>query len=260
MTGSTFLAATTRRWLLAVSASALLAGTLPAVAEADQVNVAVAANFTEAAEAIGEAFATATRTEVIYSFGSTGQLYTQIGEGAPFEVFLSADRAHPQKAVDEGLGVDGTVFTYAAGKLVLFSIDAGLVTGEDTLHKGLFEKIAIANPETAPYGAAAIEVMQNLAVLGKLEPKIVMGENINQAYQFVDTHNAEVGFVALSQVIDREDGSRWEAPQDLYAPIAQDAVLLTNGADNPAAAAYLAFLQSPEALAIIESYGYATGH
>lgn len=236
----------------------MLAGAAMTVAaQAETVNVAVAANFTDAANEIAAAFADAGEHDAKLSFGATGQFYTQITQGAPFEVFLAADDERPTLAVQEGYGVDGTVFTYAIGQLVLYSAEAGKVTGPDTLKQGDFRQIAIANPETAPYGAAAVETMKALEVYDSLGPRIVQGQNIGQAYQFVETGNAEVGFVALGQVSQTDAGSRWVVPQDLYQPIRQDAVLLKTGEGNPAAVAFLEFLKGDEASAIIEKYGYA---
>jgi len=223
---------------------------------ADQVKVAVAANFTEAAKEIAAAFKTETGHEAVLSFGSTGQLYTQIAQGAPFEVFLAADAARPEKAVEEGFAVKDGAFTYAIGKIVLWSVNPDLVTGVKTLQTARFDKIAIANPGTAPYGTAAIEAMSALNVYDGLQPKIVQGANIAQAYQFVKTGNAELGFVALSQIADNEDGSRWVVSDDLYDPIRQNAVLLKTGQRNPAAEAFLSFLKSTAAVAFIEKYGY----
>lgn len=234
----------------------ILLAVLATPAIADQTNVAVAANFTDAANEIAAAFKAETGHEAVLSFGSTGQLYTQITQDAPFEVFLAADAERPAKALEDGLGVEGTDFTYAIGKIVLWSADADLVKGEDTLKSDGFEKIAIANPETAPYGAAAVEAMKALGVHDALQPRIVQGNNIAQTYQFVETGNAELGFVALSQVAGSEAGSRWVVPADLYAPIEQDAVLLKKGADSVAAKAFLEFLKGPTAAAVIEKYGY----
>lgn len=232
---------------------------VPGLARADEVRVAVAANFTAAAKEIGALFEKASGHTVVFSFGSTGQLYTQIGQGAPFDVFLAADQARPEKALAEGLAVEGTRFTYAQGRIVLFSKDAGLVEGPETLKAGGFQKIAIANPETAPYGAAAVETMKALGVYEALQPKIVQGGNIAQTFQFVDTGNAELGFVALSQVAGGDAGSRWVVPGDLYSPIAQDAVLLKLGEGNEAAGAFVAFLKGAEARAVKERYGYGAG-
>lgn len=240
-----------------VALSALTASALPS--SAAEVKVAVAANFTEAAKEIGALFEKASGNKAVFSFGATGQLFTQITQEAPFEVFLSADQKTPKKAVAQGLAVADSLYTYATGRVVLFSKSRELVKGEATLKEGKFDKISIANPATAPYGAAAIEVMNKLGVYDALSPKIVQGNNIAQAYQFVDTGTAEVGFVALSQIIRKDEGSRWIVPADLYAPIAQDAVLLRRGEENPAAKAFLTFLKGPEASAVKEKYGYGTG-
>jgi molybdate transport system substrate-binding protein len=225
-------------------------------ARAAQTNIAVAANFTDAANEIAEAFKEKTGHEAILSFGSTGQLYTQITQAAPFEVFLAADDARPRLVVEEGFAVPGSQFTYAIGTLVLWSQDPGLVQGEQTLKNGDFTKIAIANPEAAPYGAAAVQAMQSLGVYDQLEPKIVQGNNISQTFQFVETGNAELGFIALAQVARSDEGSRWVVPEDLHDPIRQDAVLLETGEDSEAARAFVEFLNGPEAVAIIEKFGY----
>ncbi|HLN11384.1 MAG TPA: molybdate ABC transporter substrate-binding protein [Xanthobacteraceae bacterium] len=243
-------------------AVAILAGAIAAVASdvvrADETNVAVAANFTEPAKEIARLFESRTGHKAILSFGATGQFYVQISEAAPFQVFLSADQGTAKKLVDDGLAVGDSLFTYAVGKIVVFSKDPGLVTGEETLRDAKFNKIAVANPKTAPYGAAAVEAMKALGVYEKLSGKIVQGSNISQTFQFVDTGNAEIGFVALSQVIGIPGGSRWIVPANLYAPIRQDAVLLKIGADNAAAQDFIAFLKGPEAAAVIERFGYAT--
>jgi molybdate transport system substrate-binding protein len=223
---------------------------------AAQTNVAVAANFTEAAKEIAAAFKAKTGHEAVLSFGATGQFYTQITQGAPFQVLLSADETRPKKLVDDGLAVSDSRFTYAIGKLVLWSKTPGLVKGEETLKTASFAKLSICNPVAAPYGAAAIETMKSLKVMDQLQPKLVEGATITQTYQFVETGNAELGFVALSQLTGPEAGSRWLVPQQLYSPIRQDAVLLKSGATNEAASRFIAFLRSPEARAIIERYGY----
>jgi molybdate transport system substrate-binding protein len=232
------------------------AATPPAIAA--DINVAVAANFTEPAKEIAALFEKKTGDKVVFSFGASGQFYTQITQGAPFQVFLSADQERPEKAVSEGFAVPGTQFTYAVGKLVLWSRDANLVKGESTLKDGTFTKIAIANPTAAPYGTAAIETMKALKVYDALQPKIVQGNSIAQTFQFIDTGNAELGFVALSQVIERKEGSRWLVSNNLYSPIKQDAVLLKKGADVEAAKAFLQFLKGPEAAEIKTKFGYAT--
>jgi molybdate transport system substrate-binding protein len=226
-------------------------------AYAAQTNVAVAANFTDAAKEIAAAFKQKTGHEAVLSFGASGQFYTQITQDAPFQIFLSADDERPKKLVSDGLGVANSRFTYAIGKLVLWSKIPGLVKGEETLKNGTFSKLSICNPVAAPYGAAAVETMKSLKLFDTLQPKFVEGANITQAFQFVDTGNAELGFVALSQLTGNNSGSRWMVPQALYTPIRQDAVLLKKGADNDAATAFMAFLNGPEARAIIAKYGYA---
>jgi molybdate transport system substrate-binding protein len=240
----------------AVSATAIALAALPAPAA--ETNVAVAANFTDAANEIAAAFKEKTGHDAVLSFGSTGQLYTQITQDAPFEVFLAADDERPRKAEEEGLAVPGSRFTYAIGKIVLWSKDPSGVRGQATLRNGDFTRIAIANPTTAPYGAAAVQAMQALGVYDQLEARIVQGNNIAQTYQFVETGNAELGFVALSQVVGDTEGSRWEVPADLYEPIRQDAVLLAKGENSEAANAFVDFLRSPEAAPIIAKYGYGT--
>lgn len=244
----------------ALAAAAGLAVSLSAAdAAAGQTNVAVAANFTDAAKEIAAAFKKGSGHDAVLSFGSTGQLYTQITQDAPFQIFLAADAERPRKAVDEGLGVADSRFTYAIGKLVLWSKTPGFVEGVETLRKGAFAKLSIASPTAAPYGAAAVETLQALELYDSLKPKIVQGSNISQAFQFVDTGNAELGFIALSQLAGNDSGSRWLVPQNLYKPIRQDAVLLKKGAGNAAATAFMGFLKGPEAKAIIEKYGYGFG-
>ena len=224
---------------------------------AAQIQVAVASNFTEPAKDIAAAFKAATGDEAVLSFGASGQFYTQITKGAPFEVFLSADADRPKKAESDGLAVPGTRFTYAIGRLVLFSKTPGLVDGKGAvLSSDRFAKLSIADPASAPYGVAAIKTLKTLGVYDKVQPKIVQGSSITQAYQFVATGAAELGFVALSQVINEAGGSRWLVPTNDHAPIDQEAVLLKTGADNPAAKAFVAFLKSPTAVAIIKKYGY----
>ena len=228
-----------------------------APALADATNVAVAANFTAAAREIATAFKARTGHDAALSFGASGPLSAQIREGAPFQVFLSADDERPRKLVEDGLAVPESRFTYAIGKLVLWSKDAGLIEGEETLKANAFSKLSIANPAAAPYGAAAMETLKALNLLDATRQKIVMGATIAQAYQFVDTGNAELGFVALSQLSGQTAGSRWMVPQSLYTEIRQDAVLLKTGANDVAARAFLDFLRGPEARAVIEKYGYA---
>jgi molybdate transport system substrate-binding protein len=226
-------------------------------AKAADTQVAVAANFTEPAKEIAAAFNTATGHTAILSFGSSGQFYAQMARGAPFEVFLSADAERPTKAEKDGLGVPGTRFTYAVGRLVLYSKTPGLADGAGAVLKSdRFAKLAIADPVAAPYGVAAVETMTKLGVYDAVKPKIVMGTSITQAYQFVDTGAAELGFVAYSQVINVAGGSRWLVPAKSHTPIDQQAILLKTGQDNPAAKAFLAFLKTRPAVAIIKKYGY----
>jgi molybdate transport system substrate-binding protein len=248
-----------RSKLLHFLVAALLSTAFAGTAMAGEVKVAVAANFTEAAKEIGAAFEQSTGHKAVFSFGSTGQLYTQISQDAPFELFLSADQERPKKTVEDGLAVADSLFTYATGRIVLFSTDSALVKGEATLKDGNFTKIAIANPVTAPYGTAAVEAMKKLGLYEALEAKLVRGNNIGQTYQFVDTGNAELGFVALSQIVGKEGGSRWVVPEEFHTPIAQDAVLLKKGAENEAARAFLTFLKGAEARKVIAKYGYGAG-
>lgn len=239
--------------------AALMTVMTSAISVAAEVKVAVAANFTDPLKEIGRHFEAASGHKLVLSFGSTGQFYAQITQGAPFEVFVAADRATPAKAIAEGHAVAGTAFTYAVGKLVLYSKTVGFVQGGRTLREAKFAKIAVANPATAPYGAAAIEVMKALGVYDALMAKVVQGNNIAQTFQFIDTGNAEVGFVALSQIVLVGGGSRWIVPDNLYAPISQDAVLLKTGSSNEAAKAFLAFLNGREARHVIEKFGYGVG-
>ena len=222
---------------------------------AADVGVAVAANFTAVAEELAMAFKAKTGDSLLLSFGATGALYTQITQGAPFEIFLAADSKRPAQAVTDGFGVEGTVFTYAIGKVVLYSPTLDVGSGDAVLKTNAFKHIAIADPATAPYGAAAVEAMTALGVYDMITPKLVTGENTSQALQFVDSGNAELGFVALSQVIGKP-GFQWQVPADLYKPIFQDAVLLKTGKANGAAMAFFDYLQSQDAIAIIEKYGY----
>lgn len=245
------------RFLAALGQLATILIGAPGFAHAASTNVAVAANFTEPAKEIAQLFEAKTGQRAVLSFGATGQFYTQITQAAPFQVFLSADQNTPKKLVDDGLALGESLFTYATGKLVLFSTNTGLVNGEQTLRDGKFSKIAVANPLTAPYGTAAVETMKALGVYDALVGKIVQGNNIAQTFEFVETGSAELGFVALSQVIDRPGGSRWIVTANLYSPIRQDAVLLRSGADSEVAKSFLAFLKGAEANAVIEKYGYA---
>lgn len=241
--------------------SALFGMALASAAHAGNVSVAVAANFTAPMQKIAAAFEADTGHKVALSFGSTGKFYAQITHGAPFEVLLSADDTTPARLVAEGHAVADTRFAYAIGALVLWSAQPGVVDAHGAVLKtGDFKHIALANPKVAPYGAAALQVMDKLGVTSRLQPRFVQGENIAQAFQFVSSGNAPLGFVALSQVmvdgrIDR--GSAWRVPAHLHAPIRQDAVLLKAGQGNPAAAALLQYLRGDNARAVIQAYGYS---
>jgi molybdate transport system substrate-binding protein len=239
-------------------AFALLMPALPSAAA--EVSVAVAANFTAPMKQIAAAFEHDTGHKAALAFGSTGKFYAQIAHGAPFQMLLAADDKTPARLVQDGLAVDSTRFTYAIGKLVLWSGQPGLVDDRgEVLRTGSFARLALADPKLAPYGAAAIESLAALGELERLRPRFVQGENIAQAYQFVATGNAPLGFVALSQVYADghiSQGSGWIVPTKLHAPIRQDAVILKNGADNPAAAALADYLHGEKARAIIRAYGY----
>lgn len=229
----------------------------PVAARAAATQVAVAANFAQPAQEIAALFKARTGHTAVLTFGSSGQFYAQIANGAPFQVFLSADAERPQKAEAERFAVAGTRFTYATGRLVLYSATPGLVDGRGAvLAHGRFDKLALADPAAAPYGQAAVETLRKMGLYDRLAPKLVQGSSITQAYQFVETGAAELGFVALSQVAGRSGGSRWVVPESFHAPIRQQAVLLRTGAGNPAAQAFLDFLKGAEARAVIRRFGY----
>lgn len=244
--------------ILFVCIAALM--TLASVAKAEEVQVAVAANFAAPMAKIAASFTKETGDKVQIIVGSTGKLYAQISNGAPFEILLSADSATPKRLEDEGMSVPGQRFTYATGRLVLYSTRPGLVDDQGAVLKtGKFQYLALANPQTAPYGAAAVEVLQALGIWESVQNKVVQGDSITQAYGFVATGNAELGFVALSQLQTPEGvkaGSSWLVPQDLYHPIRQDALLLKAGANHPVARALFAYLHSESVKAVIRSYGY----
>jgi len=229
-------------------------------AQAAQVNVAVAANFTAPMKVIAAEFEKDTGHVAKPAYGSTGKFYAQIKNGAPFQMLLSADDETPAKLENEGLGVPGSRFTYAIGTLALWSAKDGVVDAKgDVLKQGQFNKLALANPKLAPYGKAAVEVLTGMGLLNTLRPKFVQGDNIAQTWQFVSTGNAELGFVALSQVTKDgkiSSGSGWIVPSKLHTPIRQDALMLTTGKDNPAAEALMKYLKSEKAKAIIRGYGY----
>jgi molybdate transport system substrate-binding protein len=249
----------TRFWRRAVHAMAVCTTVFalaPAVA-AGEAKVAVAANFAEPARELAAAFEAATGHTLQLIFGATGQFYAQITNGAPFDVFLAADTVTPAKVITENHAVPGTAFTYAVGRLVLISQTLDISDGPAALKRAAFAKLAMANPATAPYGAAAVETLAALGLSDALQPKIVQGTNIAQTLQFVETANAEVGFVALSQVARSSVGFRWTVPETLHKPINQSAVLLQSGASNPAALAFLEYLDTPAARATIEKFGYS---
>lgn len=244
------------KWVGPLLTSLLLAAT----AHADDVSVAVAANFTAPMQKIAREFEKDTGHQAVLAFGATGKFHAQIANGAPFEVLLAADDETPAKLEKDQLAVPNSRFTYAVGKLVLWSAKDGYVDAKgEILKKGNFQHIALANPKTAPYGAAAVETMKKLGVFETVQAKFVQGENISQTQQFVATGNAELGFVALSQVFKDgkvSAGSAWVVPASLYEPIRQDAVILAKGRHNPAAKALLDYLKSDKAKTIIKSFGY----
>ena len=235
-------------------------------AQAGEVTVAVAANFTAPMQKIAKAFEQDTGHKAQLAFGATGKFYAQIKNGAPFAVLLAADDETPARLEKEGLAVAGTRFTYATGRLALWSKspnlvdDKGEVLRSNSLNKIGIHKIAIADPKLAPYGVAAMEVIQHLGLQANVTPKLVQGESIGQAYQFVSTENAQLGFVALSQIsIDGRitQGSAWVVPHSMHTPLKQDAVLLNAGKDNAVALALLKYLQADKTKTIIRQYGYA---
>ncbi|NHW99531.1 molybdate ABC transporter substrate-binding protein [Pseudomonas koreensis] len=229
-------------------------------AQADEVQVAVAANFTAPIQAIAADFEKDTGHKLVAAYGATGQFYTQIKNGAPFEVFLSADDTTPEKLEKEGDTVKGSRFTYAIGTLALWSAKDGYVDAKgEVLKNNEYQHLSIANPKAAPYGLAATQVLEKLKLTEATKAKIVEGQNITQAYQFVSTGNAELGFVALSQIYKDgkvSSGSAWIVPASMHDPIKQDAVILNKGKDSAAAKALVEYLKGPKAAAVIQSYGY----
>lgn len=250
--------------LLARLLAAFALGQCGLTAQAGQVHVAVAANFTAPMQDIAALFARNTGHTAELSFGSTGKFYAQISNGAPFDVFLSADDKTAGRLVSDGKAVGTSLTPYAVGRLVLWSPHAGTVDAQGkVLAAGGFAHLAVANPKLAPYGAAGMQTLNALGLAEKLQPKLVMGENIGQTYQFVHSGNAQLGFVALSQVMKDGKitaGSAWRVPADMHAPIRQDAVVLEHGKGNPAAAALMSYLRSDAARAVIRSYGYGILH
>jgi len=245
----------TRQLLIYLFGMVAAAGTM-----AEEVHVAVAANFTAPMQKIAVQFEKDTGHKAIVTFGATGKFYAQIKNGAPFDVFLSADTETPAKLEKEGDAVAGSSFTYAIGKLVLWSANSDFVDDKGAvLKKGNFEHISIANPKLAPYGAAAVAAITTMGLLEPLQPKFVMAENISQAFQFVYSGNAPLGFVAMSQVFEDgtlKSGSVWIVPGKLYSPIRQDAIILNKGKGKPGAEALMKYLQSTEIKSLIKSYGY----
>ncbi len=232
---------------------------LPFGARSEQALIAVATNFAPAFEVLVSAFEATGGHRIIMVGGSTGKLYAQIMRGAPFHAFLAADQERPQRLLESGRAVAGSGFTYAHGRLMLWSRDAGAIDGDlaETLRFASFRHLAIANPRTAPYGVAAREVLVTLGLMERLESRLVVGENIGQAFAFVATGSAEFGLVARSGVLGQAvHGSRMEVPAHLHGAIRQDAVLLQRGRTNPAAHAILAYLQGPEARSTILAMGY----
>jgi len=244
-----------RAWLALLAALACSASAL-----AEDVQVAVATNFTAPLQAIARAFEQDSGHRLLASFGASAQLYAQIHHGAPYEVLLSADASTPARLESAGAGVPGSRFTYAIGSLVLWSAQEGYVDANgEVLKQNQFRHLAIANPKAAPYGLAATQVLANLGLSEAMKGKLVEGQSIGKTLHFVSSGNAELGFVALSQVFkdgQLGSGSAWIVPETLYAPIRQDALLLKQGEHNPAARALLEYLQGPQAAAIIKSYGY----
>lgn len=241
-------------------ASLIAVLTVTGAAHAGEVQVAVAANFAGPMERIAAAFQRDTGHKAIVASGATGKFYAQIRNGAPFEVLLAADDEIPAKLETEGHAVAGSRFTYATGRLVLWSAKEGVVDANGAVLKtGNYQHLAIANPKTAPYGAAAVATLDKLGLGATVQPRIVQGENIAQAWQFASTGNAELGFVAQSQVW-RDgkftSGSGWIVPSAMHDPIRQDAALLAKGAKNPAAEALLHYLKGDKAKAMIRAYGY----
>lgn len=240
--------------------SALTAAALLPSAHAGEVSVAVAANFTAPMQRIAAQFEQDTGHKAVLSFGATGKFYAQIANGAPFGVLLAADDATPQKIAREGLGNGATRFTYAIGRLVLWSKQPGYVDAQgQVLRTGDWKHIAIANPKLAPYGLAAMQTLDKLGLAAQVQPRVVTGENIGQTYQFAASGNAPLGFVALSQVMENgqlREGSAWVVPATMHAPIRQDAIVLQRGEGNPAADALMQYLRGEKARAVIRAYGY----
>jgi len=252
---------TAKREAASVLASILTVLFIPSTASAEEAIIALAANFKDAADRLESDFENRTGHQVVLTVGATGKLYAQIVNGAPYDVFLAADQEHPRLLEERTTTIKGSRFTYAVGRLVLWSPDPSRLNadGAGVLNKGEFRRLAIANPDLAPYGAAAKEVLQKLGLWDTLQSKIVIGENIAQSFTFAATGNAELGFVALSSVaaLDNNAGSYWKPPSDFYTAIGQDAVLLKRAENNKAAQDFLVYLKSKDARAIIAALGYS---
>lgn len=243
------------RWVALCAVAFFAHGILAA-----EVQVAVATNFTAPMKRIAEEFNKDTGHKAVLSYGATGRFYAQITNGAPFDVFLSADDETPAKLEKEGFAVAGTRLTYATGRLVLWSTNPALVDNKAAvLVRNDFKHLAIAAPKLAPYGAAAMEALTKIGMLPMLQPKLVTGESIGQVFHMISSGNAELGFVAMSQVFEDgklKSGSAWLVPANLHSPLRQDAVLLTRGKTNPAALQLVIFMKSGQARAIMNSFGY----
>lgn len=238
-----------------------IASLLTPGARAEEVSVAVAANFTAPMQEIARLFEQDTGHRAVLSFGATGKFYAQIAQGAPFGILLAADDRTPERIGREGLGDPQTRFTYAIGQLALWSRQPGYVDAEGrVLARNDWQHLAIANPKLAPYGQAAMETLARMGLTEQVQGRVVQGENIAQAYQFVASGNAELGFVALSQVMQGGQlraGSAWIVPADMHRPIRQDAIVLKGAQANPAAVALMQYLRGERARAVIRAYGYA---
>jgi molybdate transport system substrate-binding protein len=249
-----------KRGFLHGLAIGVFAVTAPLTALAGDLSVAVAANFTAPMKHIAQDFERDSGYKLRLAFAATGQFYAQIRNGAPFEILLSADDTTPLRLEQEGLAVAGSRFTYATGRLALWSRTPGLVDDQgEVLRRGQFARIAIASPKLAPYGVAAISVLEKMGLRDRIAPKIVEGSNISQTFQFIATDNAQLGFVAVSQVFEKgrlKEGSAWVVPASMHPPIRQDAVLLRGGERNAAASALLQYLKGERARAVIRSFGY----
>lgn len=235
----------------------LLSGLAPQIILADQIRIAVASNFVPALKVIANSFETQTGHEILISPASTGKHFAQITQGAPFDIFFAADSNHPQLLEQQGIAVAGSRFTYAQGKLVLWSSDADILNSDlSVLGKGNFRHLAIANPKLAPYGMAAKQVLVSLGLWNYLQDRIVRGENIGHTFQFVYSGNAQLGFIAHSQYVQlpiNKQGSFWLVPQSLYTPIEQQAVLLSN---RDSSREFVAFVKTPQMVEIIQRFGY----